>query len=204
MKKLLTLIIALIAIGADSFGQGKVVIGQYFQNLPAFSPAFTGANDYLDIRTGFRKQWAGFDGSPSTGFLSIYSPIRLKKNPYKANSLRSSSQAQYYKGGKINNDRNGDTRLGIGGYVLVDDQGPLTETEGMLSFAAHVPVAERTYLSLGVSAGILNSSIDLNDITVVDELNDAVYLSYVNNGASNSFFNLNASLGVHSESYLVD
>lgn len=201
MKRLLTLIIVLLALNADSFGQGKVVIGQYFQNLPAFSPAFTGANDFLDIRTGFRKQWAGFDGSPTTGFLSIYSPIRLKKNPYKANSLRSSSQAQYYKGGEIDNDKNGDTRLGIGGYVLTDDQGPLTETEAMLSFAAHIPVAERTYLSLGVSGGILNSNINLGEISVVDELNDATYLSYVNDGSSNTFFNLNASLGLHSERF---
>lgn len=195
----------MLAFGSDSFGQGKVVLGQYFQNLPAFSPAFTGANDYLDIRTGFRKQWAGFDGAPSTGFLSLYTPIRLKKNPYKANSLRSSTNAQYYKGGDVNNKINGkgDTKLGIGGYVLLDDQGPFQELESMLSFAAHIPVAQRTYLSLGVSGGLINSQINLDEITVVDAINDQTYLSYVNNGASNSFLNLNASIGLHSEAFYV-
>jgi len=205
MKRLYILIIVLLAMGTDSFGQGKVVLGQYFQNLPAFSPAFTGANDYLDIRTGFRKQWAGFDGAPSTAFLSVYTPIRLKKNPYKANSLRSSTNAQYYKGGDINrkSGSKGDTKLGIGGYILLDDQGPFQELESMLSFAAHIPVAQRTYLSLGVSGGLMNSKVDLEDITVVDDINDQTFLSYVNNGASNSFFNLNASIGLHSESFYV-
>ena len=203
MKRLYILIIVLLAFGSESFGQGKVVLGQYFQNLPAFSPAFTGANDFLDIRTGFRKQWAGFDGAPSTGFLSLYTPIRLKKNPYKANSLRSSTNAQYYKGGDIKNGSKGGTRLGIGGYVLVDDQGPFRETESMLSFAAHIPVAERTYLSLGVSAGLLSARVNLDEITVVDAINDQTYLSYVNNGASNSFFNLNSSIGLHSDGFYV-
>ena len=123
MKRLYILLIVLLAFGSDSFGQGKVVLGLQFQNLPAFSPAFTGANDFLDIRTGFRKQWAGFDGAPTTGFLSLYTPIRLKKNPYKANSLRSSTNAQYYKGGDTIIGSIGDTKLGIGGFVLVVDQG---------------------------------------------------------------------------------
>ena len=48
MKRLYILLIVLLAFGSESFGQGKVVLGQYFQNLPAFSPAFTGANDFLD------------------------------------------------------------------------------------------------------------------------------------------------------------
>ncbi|MEO1256879.1 MAG: PorP/SprF family type IX secretion system membrane protein, partial [Bacteroidota bacterium] len=135
----------------------------------------------------------------TTGFLSLYTPIRLKKNPYKPNSLRSSTNAQYYKGGKTKNGNQEDTRLGIGGYVLLDDQGPFQELESMLSFAAHIPVAKRTYLSLGVSGGLINSQVDLDDITVVDAINDRTYQSYINDGASNTFFYLNASIGLHSD-----
>ena len=203
MKRVYFLIVILLALSVETFGQGKVVIGQYFQNLPAFSPALTGANDYFDIRTGYRRQWAGFDGAPTTAFLSLYTPIRLKKNPFKANSLRTSSNAQYYKGGDKNNTKKGDTRLGIGGYVLLDDQGPFQELESMLSFAVHIPVSEKTYISLGASGGILRSSIDLGEITVVDDINDPTYLSYVNNGAANSFFNFTAGVGLHSDAFYV-
>jgi len=203
MKRLYIVIMVLFFVGTESFGQGKVVLGQYFQNLPAFSPSFTGANDYLDIRAGFRKQWTGFDGSPNTNFLSIYSPIRLKKNHYKANSLRSSTSTQYYKDGEDKNKDKLEPKFGIGGYVLLDDQGPFQELESMLSFAAHIPVAERVYLSLGISGGLINSKIDLSEITVVDDVNDLTYLSYVNDGSTNNFFNLNTSIGLHSESFYV-
>ncbi|MEL7148103.1 MAG: type IX secretion system membrane protein PorP/SprF [Bacteroidota bacterium] len=205
MKRLYFIILVLLAVSVESYGQGKVVIGQYFQNLPAFSPALTGANDYLDIRTGYRKQWAGFDGAPTTAFLSLYSPIRLKKNPYKANSLRTSSNAQYYKGGDINNNDSGKggTRLGIGGYVLLDDQGPFQELESMLSFAVHIPLSKNKYISLGASGGLLNSSIDLDEITVVDDINDQTFLSYQNNGASNTFFNFNAGVALHSDAFYI-
>ena len=203
MKRLCFVIVVLLAVSFESYGQGKILIGQYFQNLPAFSPAFTGASDYLDIRTGFRKQWAGFDGAPTTGFVSFYTPIRLKKNPFKANSLRTSSNAQYYKGGDTKKTSKGDTRLGIGGYVLLDEQGPFQELESMLSFAVHIPITEKTYLSLGASGGLLNSRINFDDITVVDDLNDPVYLSFINNGASNTFFNFNAGVGLHSDAFYV-
>ena len=199
MKKLYFLVFILLAGITHSYGQGRALLGQYFQNLPAFSPAFTGANDYLDIRTGFRKQWAGFDNAPNTIFLSAYSPIRVnKRNPYQRNSLRGSTNRRYHKGGAVNKPG---VKLGAGGYILIDEKGPFTELEIMPSLAVHVPVMKHTYLSMGLSGGLLNNKIDLDDITVVDEINDATYLSYVNNGASNSYFNLNFSLGIHSARY---
>lgn len=197
MRKLYLFVFALLAGITHSHGQGRALLGQYFQNLPAFSPAFTGANDYLDIRTGFRKQWAGFDNAPNTIFLSAYSPIRQKRNPYQRNSLRGSSNGQYYKDGI----QKSGVKLGVGGYVLMDEKGPFTELEIMPSLAVHVPMTKHTFLSMGFSGGLLNNSIDLDEITVVDEINDATYLSYVNNGASNSYFNLNFSLGIYSTRY---
>ena len=199
MKKLLIIAWILTSLQAEVFSQGDLLLGQYFQNLPAFSPAFTGANDFLDIRTGFRKQWAGFEGAPTTGFLSAYSPIRLSKNPYKQNSLRSSSTDEYY---SVNDKGyNPAVRLGVGGYLFINDRGPFRAVESMANFATHVPVAKRTFLSLGVSAGILNSQIDLSELTVEDEINDQTYFSIINDGSSNTSLNLNASLGIHSDGF---
>ncbi len=198
MKRIYTLVFALLMIGSGAYGQGRALLGQYFQNLPAFSPALTGANDYLDIKTGFRKQWAGFDGAPTTGYISAYSPLRIKANEFKQNSLRGSTNSKYWKGGATDKPR---VRLGIGGYVLVDDRGPFQETEAMLNFAVHVPISTKTYLSLGTSAGISNAKVDLADITVVDNINDQTFLSFVNNGNSNNFLNVNAGIAVHSDGF---
>ncbi len=197
MKKLPIIFLMLLACVLQVQGQGKILLGQYYQNLPAFSPSFTGANDFLDIRTGFRKQWAGFDNAPKTIFASAYSPIRFKHNAYKPNSLRASSNTPY----QANDRLIPGAKVGVGGYVLLDERGPIKDLESMLSVAVHVPITRKTYLSLGMSAGLLNKRIDFSDITVVDAINDPTYLNYINNGASNSTFNLNTSIGIHSHGY---
>lgn len=194
-EKIFIILILLFVMSTEGFSQGRVLMSQYFQNMPAFSPAFTGANNYLDIRTGFRKQWAGFDGSPGTGFISAYSPIRIKKNPYRLNSLRTSSTDQY-----LPLEERNSIRLGLGGYILLDEQGPFRELESMLSFAVHVPVSENTFLSLGLSAGLLNDRVEISEITVND-VNDQTYQSYLNDGNTNSFLNINSGIGIYSDRY---
>ena len=191
------MVLALLILHIDSFGQGKIITGQYFQNLPAFSPSFTGANDFLDIRTGIRSQWAGFDGAPTTAFLSAYSPIRLNSNGRNTGPATSSPD---HDGMKSHQNR---LKLGAGGHMLIDDRGPFQVNEGLLNFAVHIPVAEKTYLSLGMATGFLNARVNLSEITVEDGINDETYLSYMRNGDSNTFLTLNSSLGLHSDRYYV-
>ena len=196
-SRFLTLIF-LVAI-TQVYGQGRVLLGQYFQNLPAFSPAFTGANNYLDIRTGFRKQWAGFDGAPNTIFLSAYSPIGQSDSLQKRHSLGNNTKEESPNSWGFVNKYG--VKLGAGGYLFMDERGPLKELEIVPSLAVHVPVWKRTHLSLGISGGLWNSRIDLSEITVVDEVNDATYLSYLNDGTSASYLHLNFSLGIYSDRY---
>ena len=39
----------------------------YFQE----NPAFAGFTDCMELKAGFRQQWAGFDGAPSTAFANL-------------------------------------------------------------------------------------------------------------------------------------
>ena len=39
----------------------------YFQE----NPAFAGFTDCLELKAGFRQQWAGFDGAPQTAFANV-------------------------------------------------------------------------------------------------------------------------------------
>ena len=198
MKKIYLILVCLVALSYKCLGQGKALTSQYFQNLPAYSPAFTGANNFLDVRTAFRKQWAGFEGSPHTAFISAYGAVLPNYNPYKKTSLRTSNQDPYENKGRMPSN----VKLGVGGYVLQNDQMPLTQLEAMVNFAVHVRVSEHSYLSLGTSSGVSNSRIDMDEITVRDP-NDLTYQSYLQNGSSNTFFNFNASLGLYSPNYYV-
>ena len=179
-------------------GQAKVLLGQYFQNLPAFSPALTGVNDFLDIKMAYRKQWTGIDSSPETMFLSAYHAIAPGTNKYRSNSLRIGDTDSY---GKPHKKRATPFKIGYGGYLLTDQQGGIRQTEGLLNTAMHVPIMERTYLSLGVSFGISHARVDLSELRVRDPENDPTYLSYLQNGTANTFLNLNSSLAIHSDDY---
>lgn len=189
-----------IATYFSAAGQGRVLMGQYFQNLPVFSPSMTGVNDYLDIKTGYRQQWSGLEGNPQTFFLGAYGSIV----PYKHNNRRISqkiSEATAIDEASLK--RGTPLKIGVGGYVLSDRQGPFRQQEGLLNTAVHVPVRDRTYISLGVSSGISNAKIDLSNITLRNQVDDQTYMSFVQNGASNTFFNLNAGLSLHSDRYSI-
>lgn len=197
MRYAILIVVMLISLGEVN-GQGKILTSQYFQNLPAYSPAFTGAHDFLDIRTGFRKQWAGYSGAPQTGYISAYGALYPGHNRHQKHSLRVSDPSEY-EGTK----KNTGSKLGIGGYILSDQAGSLKLLESMLSVAAHIPVADHKYLSLGMSTGITNNRVDLEDLTVIDPINDPTYLSYVNSGNSNTFLNMSASIGYYSDRFYV-
>ena len=190
MKKILYIITFLLA-HFNMFGQGKILTSQYYQNLPAYSPAFTGANDYWDIRTGLRSQWTGFEGAPKLGYISGYGVIRRN---FDGNESGVRSQKFFPGEG---------TKLGVGGYVLSDDQGPLTHMEGMANFAVHIRFSGNKYLSLGTSAGITNSKVDVSELTARDAENDITFQNYINNAGSTTNFNLNASLGFYSKKFYV-
>lgn len=191
-----TILIALfvLTVSIKVLGQTTPLVGQYFQNLPAFAPALTGANDYLDIRLSSRQQWAGFEDAPQTHFLSAYSSLNKKEaNQNKTHSLPVANS-------NLGNLKNR-LRHGVGGYFQTDNAGAFSKTNFNLNYAIHVPVFRKTFLSFGVTTGITNSKIDVNDVTVKNQANDQTYLSYLENGGSNFNYNLAAGMALYSDRY---
>lgn len=68
MNKRTLILSAAILLGAtvEVFPQIDPLYAQYLNNPLVINPAYTGFNPSLNISTSFRKQWAGFDGSPTT------------------------------------------------------------------------------------------------------------------------------------------
>ena len=190
----------LLVVNFSAIGQGRILLGQYFQNLPVFSPSLTGANDYLDIKTGYRQQWSGLEGSPQTFFTGAYGAIIPEKYTTRRVSKKISEATAIE---EANLKRETPLKIGVGGYVLSDKQGPFRQQEGLLNAAVHVPVSVRTYISLGFSTGISNAKIDLSDITLRNQVNDQTYRSFLQNGASNTFLNLNAGISLYSDHYSI-
>jgi type IX secretion system PorP/SprF family membrane protein len=55
--------------------QNDPLYAQYLNNPLLINPAYAGFNKTFNLSTAFRKQWAGFDGSPATLALTAHSSL---------------------------------------------------------------------------------------------------------------------------------
>jgi type IX secretion system PorP/SprF family membrane protein len=63
----------------SSKAQQDPLYGLYLNNPIMINPAYTGLNNNFNATAGFRSQWAGFDGSPTTLSLSAHSSLLQNK-----------------------------------------------------------------------------------------------------------------------------
>ncbi len=117
---------------------------QYVFNQFSVNPAVAGSKDCLDVRLGFRKQWVGFPGAPTTGWASLHGSIRPKGKPYVKN------------------------RHGIGAFIESDETGALGYTHFYLAYAYHVQVGQDYFMSMGLFAGVKQQKLDLGKVNATD------------------------------------
>lgn len=181
MKKQLLIAIFLIS-SATAEAQTNELMGQYYLNMPAYNPAHTGSDNFLNITGGFRQQWTGFAGSPRSTFISAYG-VPGSKN---ADSL-SMTRARH----------------GAGAYAISNQQGPFRQTEISLMYAYHVPVARKTFISLGISPSVARDEIDIPSISVEDPVSDVVYQSLISQGNTFSKLMINSGLALYSDRFFM-
>jgi type IX secretion system PorP/SprF family membrane protein len=133
------LFLPLVLLLADARAQQIGQYTQYVFNQFSVNPAVAGSKDCFDVRLGFRKQWVGFPGAPTTGWVSMHGAIRSKKPFVK-------------------------TRHGIGAFIESDETGPLGFTHFYLAYAYHVQVGEGAFLSMGFFAGVKQEKLDLGKV----------------------------------------
>jgi type IX secretion system PorP/SprF family membrane protein len=75
MKKFLLVICASVGFAASSYGQVDPLYAQYLNNPLLINPAYSGLNNNFNASLTYRKQWAGFDGSPTTVNASAHSSL---------------------------------------------------------------------------------------------------------------------------------
>ncbi len=77
MRRLFIICILLGCAGSVSAQQSSLY-SQYIFNLFIVNPAYAGTRDALSLNAGYRAQWVGFEGAPTTQNFSIHSPLRKK------------------------------------------------------------------------------------------------------------------------------
>ncbi len=75
MKKIITIVSTALLISSLGYSQQFSLNSQYVFNEASINPAAAGSKEYIPIHLNFRKQWAGFDGSPTTQTLTSHADL---------------------------------------------------------------------------------------------------------------------------------
>lgn len=70
-----SLSIVFTLVGTAANAQIDPLYAQYLNNPLVINPAYTGLNKELAASVSFRKQWAGFDGSPTTINATVHTSL---------------------------------------------------------------------------------------------------------------------------------
>jgi type IX secretion system PorP/SprF family membrane protein len=164
MKKLKKIvgIVVFTCIGFSLHAQQQGQFSQYMMNYFLINPAVAGTEDFVDVRAGYRSQWAGLTGSPQNYYVSGHFPI---------NKLHSSMRKQVKKK---------QAHHSMGGFVSGQTLGALSHKSAYLSYAYHLPLSSKWDLSMGAMGGFNQLSVDPNALNFGDNINDPAAASSAN------------------------
>ncbi len=158
----LFLILAIVFVWTtNSLGQLSPIQNEYVVNPYLINPALAGIDQATSLKLTSRLQWQGFDGAPRTQSLSYDMRIRaLEKYNHTGKVLRKSGIP-----------RSG--RVGLGAFVLNDQNNPFRRSGLQVSYAYHLPFGhgEAGQLSLGISGSFFQhyiSSVDFEPVNPND------------------------------------
>ncbi len=144
MKKISILLIAaccFFSVGTQA--QQIHQLTQYMVNDFAFNPAVAGSQDKFVSKFGFRKQWAGIEGSPSTGLLSIHGNLSAKR------------------------------AVGLGLILYGDATGPTRRNGMQLAYSYQLPLSlefeNETFLGFGIAGALTQYSLRFDELILQDD-----------------------------------
>lgn len=138
MKKIILniafLLIGIIQINAQQYPLNTQSI---FNNF-GINPAFAGSEDCIAFRLGYRMQWLGFEGNPTTAFINGHGKIKPK----------------------VSNGR--EWFMGVGARIVSDEAGPFSNIRMELAWSVHVKLGKSVYGSFGIFAGVMQSKFGID------------------------------------------
>jgi len=142
-KAVFITLICLIFLSLNGISQQLPHYTQWSSHQFAINPAHAGIKNCLDAHLLYRNQWTGFDGAPTSGFLTVSAPIEsLRKHAYSP-------------------------RHGFGARLEYDNIGQFSTNRLNLAYAAHFNFTPDTRLSLGLYGGFVQFSYSpKNTVTI--------------------------------------
>ncbi|MCX2574994.1 PorP/SprF family type IX secretion system membrane protein [Pedobacter sandarakinus] len=159
------ILILLIIISTSVFSQQKPQYTQYIFNQYLLNPALSGIENYIDFKTGYRKQWSGITDAPQTSFVSAN--WALGDNQLWSNALTAFPEqtGNPMDRNYMQNYTSSPPHHGMGVTAVLDKTGPIKRLDANLTYAYHIQLSNTFNLSAGIAAGISSISLDVNALT---------------------------------------
>ena len=183
-KGIIVIIVSCLGF-ATNLGAQDFNYTQYYLNLPAVNPGFTGMEDFWDLKLSFRQQGVNnFDARNKSLYISTYGPVNSSaSSSMKNNSLRLSDPNSY---NNLESNRGTRKKLlrrhGIGGMLFNRDLGAYQSFNASFNYAYHLPVSRTHHLSFGTSIRYSGRQIGISGLMVRDVVNDQTYQQLVQSG----------------------
>lgn len=139
---------------------------QYVQNNFLLNPAVAGIENYIDLRAGYRTQWVGLEGAPTSFYTSLHSSINKNDRNTQRLSMRNAA-AGSGSGANKNNRFYIKPHHGVGATLQMDKAGLLKIFSLNLSYAYHLPLTSSLNVSAGVVAGVKQYRLNKNALDLV-------------------------------------
>ncbi len=198
MKKYIIIALLIVLEEGLAFGQDNFYYSQYHQTASVRNPAFTGIDNFVDIKLNFRSQWTGFNDAPTTstfginGYLQKETPSLLGQYGLRTshpNYIDSLPQKSIPYSQLI--------RHGLGSFVVYDVQGPYEQISANINYAIHLPIGTTTKMSLGVAAAVINQRYDLDKIRLQHPDEDEFYQSLIASGGKSTKLDIYPGLVIY-------
>lgn len=147
VKGILMSLTILVFQHAQAQQQGQY--SQYMMNYFLINPAVAGADEFLDVRAGYRMQWTGIEGAPRNYYMTVHSPI---------NKLH----------GRRPKGKKTEPHHVLGGVVNGQKTNILSHNSAYISYAYHLPLTRDAILSFGIMAGVNQFGINREEARFSD------------------------------------
>jgi type IX secretion system PorP/SprF family membrane protein len=189
----------------DSSAQIDYRFSQFLQNPLPVNPAFAGIEDFVDVKLGFRKQWSGFNDSPTHAFIATNMAFKISENnDFKHRGVRL-FEAEAYNELEKDDDfgyRKGN-RHGAAFYVLQNSDGGFQNLAAFVNYAYHLRITNQLIWSVGAGVGYELNQFDPTGVTVLNPATDITYQNYLLGENRKSSVNLNLGTVIyHRQFYL--
>lgn len=207
MKKYISIFALALVVALPLQAQKLSHFSQYHLMPHTFNPAFTGIEDYLDLKAGFRfntvPNTVNDFRTPANYFVGANFSIRSgeRVSPgFKAIRNTRPSAAENFSTMEYHDDAV--LRHGIGLTLSRRDIGPFSNTSALVSYALHMPISRKWTATMGISTGLTQDVLRPNEYQVVDT-NDPIFVGLNTNGGNVLAADLNIGAALHHEDMYV-